>query len=122
MCVGKNLVWPGIVLMIITAVIHFYDAPDAFAEVAYKGWLFVANGVGGLVATVGIWRGARSWGWGLGLVVAAGAIVGYAISRTVGMPGLGVDPWMEPLGIASLIVEGLFPLIALKVLSSQSQS
>lgn len=119
--VRKNLVWAGIVLMIITALIHFVDAPDAFGEVAYKGWLFVANGVGALIAAVGIWRGARGWGWGLGLVVAAGAIVGYAISRTVGMPGLGVDPWMEPLGVASLIAEGLFTLIALKVLSSGSR-
>lgn len=122
MYVGKNLVWAGIVLIVITGVIHFVDAPDAFGEATYKGLLFVANGVGALISGVGIWRGARGWGWGLGLLVAAGAIVGYVISRTIGMPGLGVDPWMEPLGVASLIVEGLFTLIALKVLSSRTHA
>jgi hypothetical protein len=32
MHIGKNLVWAGIVLMVITAAIHLVDAPDAFPE------------------------------------------------------------------------------------------
>lgn len=106
----------GIVLMLLTAIIHFYDAPDAFSEIAYKGILFVLNGIGALVAAYGIWRGA-SWGWLFGLLMAGGAIVGYSVSRTVGMPGLPVDPWLEPLGVLSLIVEGLFVAQAAYVLA-----
>jgi hypothetical protein len=35
--------------------------------------------------------------------------VGYVISRTVGLPGLpAVEEWLEPLGLLSLLVEGLF--------------
>lgn len=101
--------------MLLTGIIHFYDAPDAFSEVAYKGVLFVLNGVGAIVAAIGILRGA-AWGWLLGLLIAGGAIVGYVISRTVGMPGLPVDPWLEPLGVLSLVVEGLFALLAVYVL------
>ena len=112
---SKFVTWAGIILMALTAIIHFYDAPDALSEIAYKGILFILNGVGALIAAYGILRGA-SWGWLLGLLIAGGAIVGYVISRTVGMPGLPPDPWLEPLGVLSLVVEGLFVLLAVYAL------
>ncbi len=55
-------------------------------------------------------------------MVAGGALVMYVISRTIGLPGLGVDDtWFEPMGVLSLIVEGAYVVIALKVLL-QSQT
>jgi hypothetical protein len=66
---------------------------------------------------VGIYRG-KGWGWALGLLVAAGAFAGYVISRTVGLPGLPVETeWLEPLGVLSLVVEGLFVGVFLAVLA-----
>jgi len=118
---NSGIAWIGIALILTTGIIHLIDAPSSFQDAPYKGALFVVNGIGALIAAVGIWRGARVWGWGLGLLVAAGAFVGYVISRTVGLPGLGVDVWLEPLGVASLIVEGLFALTALKVLLGWSR-
>lgn len=112
---SKFVTWTGIVLMALTAIIHFYDAPDALSEIAYKGILFILNGVGAIIAAYGIFRCA-GWGWFLGLLIAGGAFIGYVISRTVGMPGLPVDPWLEPLGILSLIAEGLFVALAIYVL------
>ncbi len=112
--------WAGIVLIIITGVIHFIDAPDSFGESTYKGILFTLNGIGALIAAYGIFRGAN-WGWILGLLIAGGAIFGYIVSRTVGLPSLEVDPaWFEPLGILSLIVEGIFVILAIKVLTGNS--
>jgi hypothetical protein len=35
-------------------------------------------------------------------------LVGYVISRTTGLPGLPAEEWLEPLGILSLLIEGLF--------------
>ena len=54
--------------------------------------------------------GKSSWGWGLGLLVAGSTLVAYIPSRTVGLPGLEAEPdaWFEPMGLASLIAEGLF--------------
>lgn len=95
----------AIALILVTGAIHFIDAPGSFGDATYKGLLFVANGIAAIVAAVGIYRGERSWGWGLGLLVAGGALVGYVISRTVGLPGLAPDVWLEPLGILSLLVE-----------------
>ena len=114
---SKFITWAGIILITITGIIHFYDAPDTFSEATYKGVLFTLNGVGAIVAAFGIFRNA-SWGWLLGLVVAGGAIVGYIISRTIGLPGLEADPWLEPLGVLSLIVEGLFTLLAVYALNA----
>jgi hypothetical protein len=98
----------GIALILVTGAIHFIDAPGSFGDATYKGWLFLANGIGAVVAAVGIHRGERTWGWGLGVLVAGGALVGYLISRTVGLPGLAPDVWLEPLGILALMVEAAF--------------
>ncbi len=108
------LLWVGIILIIVTGLIHFVDAPDSFDEATYKGVLFLANGAGALLAAYGIWTGKR-WGWTLGLLVAVGALAGYVASRTIGMPGIPAEPdaWFEPLGITSLLAEGLFSLVAL---------
>jgi len=98
----------GIALILVTGAIHFIDAPSSFGDATYKGLLFLANGTAAIVAAVGIHRGDRRWGWGLGVLVAGGALVAYVISRTVGLPGLPPDTWLEPLGILSLLVESAF--------------
>lgn len=117
--ITRGVVWAGIILILITGLIHLVDAPDSFEEATYKGILFILNGVGAIVAAIGIYRGVKSWGWSLGLVVAAGALIAYIISRTVGLPGLEAEPdaWFEPLGLASMIVEALFTALAVWVLS-----
>lgn len=112
--IPKAAVWLGIALIVVTGLVHFVDAPDAFEEATYKGLLFMANGLGALVAAYGILRGAR-WGWWLGLLVAGGAFVGYVASRTIGLPGLPPEPdaWLEPLGVVSLLAEGGLVALAL---------
>lgn len=109
--------WGGIGLIVLTGLIHALEAPEYLAEVAYLGVLFIINAIGGLVAAVGIARGSREWGWLLGMVVAGGALVMYALSRSVGLPGFSGKPWFEPLGALSLLVEGLFVALAVLVLT-----
>jgi uncharacterized membrane protein YfcA len=105
----RFFLWLGIVLILITGLIHVIDAKDSFSDAIYKGWLFYANGVVALIAAYGIYR-KDNWGWNLGLLIAAGSIIGYCVSRTVGLPYIPAEPdaWLEPLGVASLIAEGLF--------------
>ena len=107
---SSTIKWLAIAAIIGTGLIHVIEAQDAFGDARYKGWLFVANGVGALIAAVGVLRHERTWGWGLGLLVAGGALLSYIASRTVGLPGLPAEPehWLEPMGVASLVCEGLF--------------
>lgn len=116
--ISEMMVGLAIALIVVTGLIHFIGAPDNFDESVYKGFLFLVNGFAALVAAVGIYRGSKTWGWGLGLAVAGGAFVMYVVSRTLGLPGLGVDSdWFEPIGLLSLLVEGAFILISARVLS-----
>ena len=113
--ISKVFRWSGIALILIVGLIHTIDAPECFEEAAYKGWLFYANGLGALVAAYGICRGQR-WGWNLGLLIAAGSLISYVASRTVGLPLIPAEPdaWLEPLGVASLIAEAAFVAVFMK--------
>lgn len=118
---SKALVWAGIILVLATGLIHLIEGPENYEEAAYKGILFFLNAAGAIVAAIGIYRGERLWGWTLGLVVAGGALIMYIISRTVGLPLIGVDDeWFEPIGLASLIVEGLFVVLYAYVMTRSS--
>jgi hypothetical protein len=107
--------WLAIAAIVGTGLIHIVEAQPSFGDATNKGVLFVANGVGALVAAIGIYRNQRGLGWVLGLLVAGGAMAGYVASRTVGLPGLKAEPenWFEPMGVASLVCELLFVVLFL---------
>lgn len=116
--------WVAVIALLAIAAIHFVEVPAALEEAKYKGVLFVANGVGALIAVVGILRRAWSWGWLLGAVVAGGALVGYVASRTVGLPGIPAEPdaWLEPNGVASMLAEGIVVILFFAALRARRQS
>jgi hypothetical protein len=87
MGISKIEKWIGIVAILLIGLIHVVRAPAELGEAPYFGLMFVGNGVAAVVAAFGILRGARLWGWELGLFIAVGSLVGYVISRTVGLPG-----------------------------------
>lgn len=101
----------GMALVLSVGLIHLVYAPEEYDHVEYIGVLFVANFVLSLAAAVGIAL-RNGWGWLAGLVAAAGSIVGYVVSRTAGLPGHPIEPWLEPAGVLSLTTEGFFTLLA----------
>ncbi len=108
----RTRTWAGILLVLATGLIHGVEGPAHYHEAAYEGLLFFLNAAGALVATRGIYRGEKLWGWTLGVLISAGALILYIVSHTIGLPGLEVDDaWFEPLGVASLLVEGLYVLV-----------
>ncbi len=112
----------GILLIVVVGLIHLIEAPEYLEEATYVGVLFLISVLLAFVSAFGIYRGTR-WGWMLGVLVAGGAFVMYVVSRTLGLPGLEEDVgnWLEPAGILSLIVEGLFVLLY-AVTATQSTS
>ena len=114
----RTRTWAGLMLVLATGLIHGVEGPANYHEAAYKGILFFLNAAGTLVAARGIYRGAKLWGWTLGVLISAGALMLYLVSHTIGLPGLEIDDeWFEPLGVASLLVEGLYVLVYASVMT-----
>ena len=98
--------------------IHLLDIPGKFTDAPYMGWLYVGLIVGSVgVAAVLIERHDRR-AWAAAAAVAVAPLVGYVLTRTVGLPQARDDigNWAEPLGLASLFVEGLVLFVSLGAL------
>jgi len=72
------------------------------------GILYFGFFLASIVSAVGIYRGELIWGWALGGFLCIGAIVGYLVSRTVGMPIAGVEAWGPALAYFSILIELFF--------------
>ena len=106
--------------------IHTLDLPSKWHETPYLGLGYVLLIGASLVAAGGVIAGRnRRWAH-LAVAVAAIPLAGYVVSRTVGLPAATGDigNWLEPLGLASLFVEGAVLLLiaecSLSVRESQS--
>ena len=94
--------------------IHLLDAIGKYNETRYLFWMYIALIVGSL-ATAGAVLFARTRATLLAAAgLAASAAVGYVLSRTTGLPNATGDigNWSEPLGLASLFVEGAVIAVA----------
>lgn len=104
----------GIVTLAAIALVHLLDAPGKYRETrwmfwAYVGLMLATAGVGAVLymrESVGAWAAA----FALGLATAAG----FVLTRTSGLPGASDDVgnWSEPLGMASLFVEGVLLVLS----------
>lgn len=104
----------GLLLQVV--LIHLIDQEwFAFA----KGPSYVQTGytitelLGSVIAVALLLR--RDWWlWLAAFATAAGPFMGFLLSRSVGMPNYTDDigNWTEPLGVASLLVEGAVMFIA----------
>ena len=100
------------------ALIHLLDAPGSFQDAPYRGWLYVALIAGSMAAAAALVRSDDARAWAAAAALSAGAIAAFVISRTVGLPQ-GADDignWTEPLGLASLFVEGSLVALSAMVL------
>jgi hypothetical protein len=91
------------------AAIHLADLPGKMAEVPYLGWAYLGLIVASLVlAELVTMRGDRRL-MAASAGLAAAVILGFVVNRTVGMPNATDDigNWGEPLGMVSLLVEGM---------------
>jgi hypothetical protein len=101
------------------ALVHFLDAPGTFADAPYKGWLYVGLIVSCLAAAAALVRSDDRRAWLATLLFPLGAIVAFLVSRAVGLPQ-GADDignWTEPVGMASLFVEGLLVALSAAMLA-----
>jgi hypothetical protein len=89
------------------AVIHVLDAPDTFDGVKYIFWLYIAIIVGAIPFSLLLLQWSSRLAWVGPALLAAGPLVGYLLTRSVGLPGDSGDigNWLDSLGLASMFVE-----------------
>ncbi len=89
------------------AVIHILDAPDTFEGVKYIFWLYIAIIAGAIPISLLLLQWSSRLAWIGSALLAAGPLIGYLLTRTVGLPGDSGDVgnWLDSLGLASMFVE-----------------
>ena len=90
------------------ALIHLLDSIDTYADTRYVFWMYVALMLACLVLAALVLRAPGRAVWLAAGGLSALVIVGYILSRTTGLPNADDDigNWTDPLGLASLFVEG----------------
>jgi hypothetical protein len=108
---GEHVLRRGIaaVGLVGIALIHVLDLPGKLEEVPYLGAAYIGLVVASLVVAEMLVRKDDRRAWAMSAAVAASVIVGFVVDRTTGMPGAmdDIGNWLEPLGVASLFVEGV---------------
>jgi hypothetical protein len=91
------------------ALIHILQLPEAFDAIGYLGALFIAAIVAAVVLGAMLTRMSDDRVWMAAAALPALLLIGYILSRTSGLPGFTADvgEWTEPLGLASMVVEGM---------------
>lgn len=107
----------GAALMLGVAYIHLLDLPGKMAEVPYLGYMYILLMVGSLLSAGLLFFRPRI-GWSLGGALVLGSIIAFCLNRTVGLPYAleDIGNWGEPLGVASLVVEGMMVLLSATML------
>ena len=97
----------AVVGVVAIAVIHILDAPGTYGETRYIFWLYMAIIVGAIPISLLLMHWGSPVAWVGPAVLAAAPLIGYILTRTVGLPGdtSDIGNWLEPLGMASLFVE-----------------
>jgi hypothetical protein len=100
----------GVIGLAGIGLIHLLDLSSKMGETPYLGWMYIALIVGAVLCAFELVRNGSDRTWMAGGLLALGAMVGYTLTRTVGLPDATGDigNWLEPLGLASLFVEGTF--------------
>src|SRR4051794_362610 len=94
--------------------IHLLDAIGKYNETPYLFWMYVALIVGSLVTAGAVLFTRTRMAFLAAAGLAGSAAAGYVLSRTPGLPNATGDigNWTEPLGLASLFVEGAIVAVA----------
>jgi hypothetical protein len=106
------------------ALIHVLQLPEAFAETFYLGLLFIGAIVAAVVLSAALTRTSDDRVWAAAGGLPALILLGYLLSRTSGLPDATDDigEWAEPLGLLSMVVEGLLVCVGAGVLASRRGS
>ena len=113
----------GVALLLSIALIHLLDGVDQVHEHVAIFGLYILLMAGTLLVAGALLRTDSRFAWTLVALMAGLTFLAFVISRTTGFPGFTEDigNWTEPLGLASLFVEGIAVILGLyKVVTTPS--
>jgi hypothetical protein len=108
----------AIVGLTAVALIHSIQAPDAFSEAGYVGALFIVAVVGCVLLATTMTRTSDDRAWMAVGGLAGLILLGYILSRSVGLPGFTSDmgEWDSSRGLASMVAESTLVVLSGTVL------
>lgn len=106
--------WLTAACLAITACVHIAIAPAHLREAPYAGVLFIALAGAALVTATLLLTAEHRLVWLAAAMLSTAALLGYLLSRSVGLPSLGDDvgDWLNPLGVVAVAAETAVVLIA----------
>jgi len=110
----------GVIGCLAVATIHVIDQGGlpGTKDPQYVQIMYYALEAAGVAAAALLLTRPARVGWFLALGVAVGPILGYVLSRGPGLPNYtdDVGNWTEPLGVISLVVEGVLLIVTVAAL------
>jgi hypothetical protein len=106
------------------ALVHVLDLPGKFTETPYLGIMYIGAIVASMALAAILTRTSDQRVWAAAGGLAAAILLGYILSRTTGLPNATyeIGNWSEPLGLASLFVEGALVCLTAGVLATRRHS
>lgn len=100
-----RLIGAGAILGI--GVIHILDAASTYQSTRWIFWAYMALIVAAIPVTLFLLHSPSALGWAAAAGLAAGPLVAYLWSRSIGLPGDAPDigNWLCTLGMVALFVE-----------------
>jgi hypothetical protein len=107
--------------LVAIALVHILQLPTAFDAIGYLGALFIAAVVAAGVLAAVLARTSDDRAWALAGGLAGLILLGYVLSRSVGLPGFTDDmgDWADAPGLASMLLESLEVVVACAVLAGR---
>jgi hypothetical protein len=100
--------------MLAIALIHLLDVIGKIQETPYLGVMYIALMVASVAVAFALLHTGSAVAWAAAGLLAAATLTGFVLSRTTGLPSASDDigNWTEPLGLASMFVEGAVVVLA----------
>lgn len=112
----------GVICLAGIAVTHLTDLPEKIQEAPYMAVLFCGLIAASLGVGIALAIGRRpDILWPMTGAIALPALIGYVLSRSVGLPELEdhVGDWLNPAGVGSLVFETILVALGARHLSGR---
>lgn len=103
------------------ALIHLLELQGKLKEVPYLGIGYILLIVASVASGAMLLHSNSKNGWRIAGLAAGATLIGFTLTRTTGLPRSSDDigNWLEPMGLASIFVEGIVTAVAAYALATR---